>query len=188
MCRIAVCRPSQSGGQQLNTAFIFESLSRFPGVITALADGLPESDARWKPADGAWSILEIVTHLADEEVEDFRRRVQMTLEDPREPWPPIDPERWAIEREYNRRNLAEELNRFVTERQASVRWLKTLDDPDWSRAYEHPKLGAIRAGDLLVSWATHDALHLRQIAKRKFQIIQRDGGVYRTAYAGQWNG
>ena len=171
----------------MNATALAESLRRFPAVVSALVEDLPESDARWKPADGAWSILQIIAHLADEEVEDFRRRVQMTLNDPKDPWPPIDPEGWAIERRYNERHLADEFDRFVTERQASVQWLQALADPDWSKTYEHPKLGPIRAGDLLASWAAHDGLHLRQIAKRRFQIIQRDGGIYRTDYAGQWS-
>ena len=40
--------------------------------------------------------------------------------------------------------------------------------------------------DLLTSWAAHDALHLRQIAKRLFQLAERDGGEYNSRYAGEW--
>ena len=49
-----------------------------------------------------------------------------------------------------------------------------------------PKIGPIRAGDLLASWAAHDMLHLRQIAKRKFELIQQAGGEFTTDYAGPW--
>ncbi|UCD75062.1 MAG: DinB family protein [Phycisphaerales bacterium] len=171
----------------MNANSLIDSLECFPDVVGALVKPLPDSDARWKPPDGAWSILEIIAHLADEEVEDFRRRVEMTLNNPHQPWPPIDPEGWAAERRYDRRDPAEELKRFASEREASVRWLRTLKDPDWARAYEHPKLGPLRAGDVFVSWVAHDALHLRQIAKRRFQIAQRDGGGFRTDYAGQWS-
>jgi hypothetical protein len=38
----------------------------------------------------------------------------------------------------------------------------------------------------MVSWAAHDMLHLRQIAKRLFQIAQRDGDGFSTDYAGEW--
>ena len=54
---------------------LMRSMERFPGALSALVQGLSAADARWKPADGAWSVLEVVTHLADEEVEDFRMRV-----------------------------------------------------------------------------------------------------------------
>ena len=69
---------------------------------------------------------------------------------------------------------------------ASVRWLRSLRQPDFTKAYHPPQWGPIRAGDIMVSWAAHDALHLRQIAKRMFQLAQRDGGEYKTDYAGQW--
>jgi hypothetical protein len=42
----------------------------------------------------------------------------------------------------------------------------------------------MRAGDLLASWAAHDARHLEQIAKRLHGLAARDGTPYSVAYAG----
>jgi hypothetical protein len=39
---------------------------------------------------------------------------------------------------------------------------------------------------LLASWAAHDALHLRQIARRLHGLAARDAGPYGVAYAGEW--
>jgi hypothetical protein len=156
-------------------------------ALPALVGSVPDDQAKWKPADGSWSILEVVTHLADEEVEDFRTRVRMTLESPAESWPKIDPPGWAVERRYNEGNLPAALDRFVSERSASIAWLRGLAGPDWSSAYEHPKFGPIHAGDLLAAWAAHDALHLRQIAKRMFQLAGEYAGEYKTIYAGEWS-
>jgi hypothetical protein len=50
----------------------------------------------------------------------------------------------------------------------------------------HPKVGATAAGDVMASWAAHDALHLRQIAKRLWELAGRDGAPFRTGYAGEW--
>jgi hypothetical protein len=161
-------------------------MQRFPAALRAIAAELADADARWRPPDGSWSILEIVRHLGDEEVDDFRTRVRSTLEDPAATWPPIDPEGWARERRYNEDDLAAALDRFETERRRSLEWLRDLSDPDWSRAHEHPKLGSMRAGDVLVAWVAHDALHLRQIAKRLYQLSARDGEAYSPDYAGSW--
>ena len=169
----------------MNGQSLINSLRRFADILPAVVDGLPVDDARWKPADDAWSILEIVTHVADEEVEDFPARLRSTLADPEQQWKPIDPEGWAVKRRYNEGDLDEQVQRFVSSRRESVTWLRDLKNPDWSKTFVHPK-GEISAGDLLASWAAHDALHLRQIAKRLFQISQRDGGEYSTAYAGSW--
>ena len=131
-------------------------------------------------------MLEIVNHLADEEVEDFRRRVLSTLEDPTRPWPPIDPEVWVRERAYDEHDLGESLQRLVAARAETVERLRALERPDWSKAHEHPSLGQLTAGDLMVSFAAHDALHLRQLAQRLLQLAQRDGEGHSTEYAGRW--
>ncbi len=170
----------------MNSDALIDRLARFPDALRAAVGVVSEADARWKPESGAWSILEIVCHLADEEADDFRARVFSTLRDPDAEWPGIDPEAWARDRGYNGRSLLSEVSRFVAERGKSVGWLRDVSRADWSRAYRHPKAGAIRAGDLLGAWAAHDALHLRQIAKRLHELAARDAGEYSTGYAGEW--
>lgn len=165
---------------------LIDSLARFRKVLPALVADLPDQDARWRPPSGNWSVLEIVCHLADEEVEDFRRRVQLILTNPSEAWPPIDPEAAAVERKYNEADLEESTNRFLTERTASIEMLRGLADPDWSQAHDHPKFGLIHAGEVLAAWAAHDHLHSRQISKRLFEITGRDASPYGTEYAGDW--
>ena len=162
------------------------SLERFQTVLPSLVHGLDEQAVRWKPESKNWSILEIVCHLADEEVEDFRARVQMTLQDPKQDWPTIDPVGVADERRYNDANFEEVLQRWVLERQNSVAWLRELKEPDWQQAYQHPKYGPICAGEVLAAWAAHDHLHTRQIAKRLFEMTARDGKPFSIKYAGDW--
>lgn len=161
-------------------------LEGFASVIETLGRSIGDDDARWKPDERRWSIVEIVAHLADEETEDFRARTEKTLHDPEAPWDPIDPEGAAIERDYRSRSLREEAARFARARRESVEWLRFLLNPDWSLAHEHPRLGRIRAGDLLASWSAHDALHLRQIARRLFEMSHRDAPGFSTEYAGTW--
>lgn len=163
-----------------------DQMASFPGALAALLGGLPDDDGRWKPCHGGWSIVEIVNHLVDEESEDFRTRVRMTLEEPGKAWPPIDPEGSAVSRKYNERELGESLERFASARIESVAWLRRLSNPDWQKTYSHPSIGEMRAGDIMISWCAHDALHLRQISKRLFELAQRDGTGFKTDYAGDW--
>ena len=170
----------------MDAARIIDRMEGAPAALVSLLAGIPIEDARWKPSAADWSILEVVCHLGDEEVEDFRMRLRLTLERPGDAWPGIDPEGVARERKYNEQDLGKALERFAHERRDSMRWLRSLGEVDWAAAYEHPKLGPIAAGELLVSWAAHDALHLRQIAKRLHQLAERDGGGYLSRYAGSW--
>src|SRR4026209_2968670 len=108
----------------LNLSYYIVRLSQTVGVIAGLTNGVSTEQARWKPAADRWSILEVVNHLYDEERDDFRARLDGLLHRPGQPLPSIDPPRWAVERRYNERDLAESLARFLDERQKSLAWLK----------------------------------------------------------------
>jgi hypothetical protein len=170
----------------MNATRLIDGMERFGAALPAVVAGLDAAACRWRPAAGGWSVLEIVRHLGDEEVEDFRARLRRTLEDPGRAWDPIDPERAAVERRYNDGDFGEAIDRFVTERRDSVAWLRGLGRADWATTHHHPRFGGMRAGDLLVSWAAHDALHLRQIAKRLHQMALDQGAGFDAAYAGAW--
>lgn len=165
---------------------LVDRLACFGAASSSMLAWMPPDVARWKPTPDDWSVLEIVNHLADEEHEDFRARLRSTLEDPSRPWTPIDPAKAARDRAYNERDLDESLERFMRERAVSVAWLRSLEAPDWDRAHAHASLGVLRAGDLLAAWCAHDTLHLRQIARRLFQLTARDAAPYDTGYAGVW--
>ncbi len=153
--------------------------------IQALVKGLSESEARWNPEPGSWSSLEVVNHLLDEEREDFRVRIEITLFHPDDPWPPIDPERWVVERAYNERELGLSLAAFLEERETSLKFLKGLEEPNWDASYE-ARFGTIRAGDLLAAWVAHDILHQRQLIELQYARMARDTAPYSPRYAGEW--
>jgi hypothetical protein len=147
---------------------------------------MTEGQVRWKPTPDEWSIVEVINHLYDEEREDFRLRLDLTLHQPGQPWTGIDPEGWAVERKYNERELEASLKRFLEERQRSVAWLAGLSSPDWEAGHDHPQAGELSAGDLLASWLAHDFLHLRQLAQLHWQYIGLLAEPHTTRYAGAW--
>lgn len=162
---------------------IIESLSHTGATITSLFAGISGEQATWKPTPGKWSLLEILNHLCDEERDDFRRRTELTLEDPTRDWPPIDPAGWVTERQYNDRDFKKSLEDFGEERATSLTWLRSLDGPDWGKTYDHQIIGKLRAGDLLAAWAAHDLLHIRQIANTKLSYISETVAPFSTRYA-----
>ncbi len=161
-----------------------KSLQTFPDTLATLLVHVTPEDAVWRPPDDAWSVLEIVAHLAEEEQRDFKVRLRLTLQSPDKDWPGIDPERWAIENNYNAGDLGQSLQRFHQERKQSLQWLRSMVDPDWNATHTHPKLGTITAGDLLAAWTAHDFFHLRQLTKRLLQLLARDAAPHSIDYAG----
>jgi hypothetical protein len=151
--------------------------------IEFILNGVSNEQAIWKPHQDKWSILEVINHLYDEEKDDFRKRLDITLNKPDEKWPGIDPEKWAIEREYNKRNFDQSLQNFIKEREKSLQWLRILSDPNLNKRYDHPLIGSLAAGDLLASWACHDYLHLRQLAFLQGQYLNLPAQPFSTRYA-----
>lgn len=178
---------SSADSNRVDLAACIAALERFPATLRAAAAGLSGEEARRRGPKDAWSILEIVNHLADEEVDDFPRRLRLILEDPKQEWPPIDPEGWARERDYQSRELAESLERFERQRRESIKWLRSLEGqkPNWSQSHTS-RFGTMAAGDMLAAWLAHDMLHLRQIAKRLYELAEVRAGGYSSAYAGPW--
>jgi hypothetical protein len=170
----------------MKLAFFTRQLTDNADRIDALVSGVSQEEARWKPDPNSWSILEVINHLHDEEVEDFRVRLDIILQDPEKPWPPIDPEAWVDQRRYNEQDLEESLIFFLDERDASLAWLHDdLVNVDWQTTYQAP-WGEMRAGDMLVSWVTHDQLHMRQLVELHRLLTVDQAGSYRLDYAGPW--
>lgn len=157
-------------------------------AIAALVVDMEDEQARWRPAPQSWSVLEVMCHLYDEEREDFRLRVDLTLHRPDEVLPPIDPAGWVSARNYQSRELGAMLAAWRAERAQSLEWLRGLDDPDWDQPVNHPDLTQyqMRAGDLLASWAAHDLLHLRQLIELRYAYHAARVTPYDIRYAGEW--
>lgn len=153
--------------------------------IRALAEGVTDEQARWKPAPDSWSILEVVNHMIDVEREDFRVLLDLALHRPNDSWPKISPKAWVTERKYNERDLGQSLYNYMAAREESLAWLRGLSSPNWEAIYKAP-WGLIKAGDVFGAWIAHDILHMRQIAKLHYLYTLRRVQPYNTDYAGDW--
>jgi hypothetical protein len=170
----------------MNRQFYLDRLTHQAEAIARLVESVDIVQARWKPTPEDWSILEVINHLYDEEIEDFRIRLQITLRDPKEAWPPNDPVSKVTERNYNGRSLGASLENFLDERTVSLEWLRTLSSPKWSNEHIISEFGSLRAGDLLASWVAHDLLHLRQMVELHFGYQDQLAKPYSVGYAGDW--
>ena len=170
----------------MQAEFAIHRLARNVEAIGGLVSGTSAEQARWKPSPAQWSILEVINHLADEELEDFRTRLDLVLHHPSRDWPGIAPKDWVVKRGYNSRDLPESLNRFIDARQASLAWLKGLSDPDWDREARTPGGEPMQAGRLLMSWLAHDWHHVRQMTRLHYEYLAQLAHPASLAYAGQW--
>ena len=85
----------------IDTSLVCSKLQQGRETIVALCSHIDDDAWRWRPAVGKWSLLEVINHLADEEKDDFRKRIDLLVHQPGAPWPAIDPEGWSVSRKYN---------------------------------------------------------------------------------------
>ncbi|HVM72244.1 MAG TPA: DinB family protein [Anaerolineales bacterium] len=165
--------------------FLINRMARQAEAIQALALGVSDVQARWKPDPQSWSILEVINHLYDEECSDFRIRLDIILHHPGQAFPPINPQGWVSERGYNQRDLTQSVDNFLAERQKSLAWLHGLSSPDW-QAFVTAPFGNLSAGDMAAAWTAHDLLHLRQLVELHWAFTQQSVQPYQVKYAGEW--
>jgi hypothetical protein len=164
---------------------LYQHLAHGAEIVRALTAGISQQEAQVKPDPEAWSTLEVLCHLYDEEREDFRYHLDAILNRPEESWPPYDPQAWVTERGYNQRNFAEMVNNFLTEREQSLKWLKSLSAPNWEARHTEGKY-SFTAGEMFSAWVEHDNLHIRQLVEIRHARIARLAKPYDVRYAGEW--
>jgi len=169
----------------MNSNYIISQLETNMSVFSELFNDIPEELIHWRNQPGKWNLLEIACHLYDEEREDFRARLKSLFVDPSQPFVQIDPVGWVIERKYDSRDLKKTVSDFIDERSETVKWLRSLKNPPYNNAYQHPKVGPVSARLILANWLAHDYLHFRQITRVKYDYIVSISGE-KMDYAGTW--
>jgi hypothetical protein len=164
----------------LNLDEIIRQLAAQAEAIRGLVLAFTGEQAAWKPDPETWSMTEVMAHVYNEERLDFRRHLKDMLGDPPQPWTPAGSDEWLrVE------DCRQALEGFLAERQASIAWLKALGAADWEVSTA-VKWGTIRAGDVLVSWVEHDALHMRQMVELLHARNEYLAAPYSLQYAGGW--
>jgi hypothetical protein len=161
-----------------------DELARIPGVLEGMLGGLDAAAWRARPAPNEWAPVEIVCHLRDEEVEDFRARVRVVIDGGAQ-FAPIDPPRWAIDRRYLDDDGPAVLAAFRERRAASLAFLAGLNPLTLAGSVPQPTAGRLSGLDLLAAWVAHDRLHLAQMAATLARGWADRWTPLRTGYAGE---
>ncbi|MBN1139436.1 MAG: DinB family protein [Anaerolineae bacterium] len=163
---------------------VIRQLAANAETIRALVQGVPDEQAQWKPDPESWSVNEVMDHIYNEERIDFRKHLKEMLSDPPQPWA-----RFRHEEYISVKDCRQAVERFLSEREASLAWLKTLRSPDWDIKSQTPfgpsgEGFALSAGDVLVSWVDHDLAHLRQMIRLLHAWHEKQSSPYSVEYGG----
>jgi hypothetical protein len=115
-------------------------------------------------AEGKWSILEVLGHLADTELV-YGYRTRMILAHDRPSIEGYDQDRWARSLRYNTADPQETLAELDLMRRRNLRLLRSLGPEEMKRDGIHSERGPESVGQVLRLVAAHDLVHRRQMTR-----------------------
>jgi hypothetical protein len=135
-----------------------------PATLAQLISGAPEDTLHRRPAPDKWSIVEIIAHMAEDELTSSWRYRQM-IEHDGLPLLGFDQELWARLGDYASWTSRDALDMYRLLRLANVALLSRLTAAEWDRSGNHAERGRITVRSLAAHMAGHDRNHIEQIKR-----------------------
>ena len=138
--------------------------AEMPHLVADLIRGAPPEELSARPAPGKWSIVEIIAHLAEDELTGTWRYRQM-IESPGTSLPGFDQDLWARLGDYAAWSAKDALDMFRLLREANLRMLRGLTERQFDAGGVHAERGEMTVRSLARHMAGHDRNHLEQIRR-----------------------
>lgn len=152
-------RLSQAEREQL-----IEQYARGPARVKEALAKVPEEALQWRPAEGKWSVHEVVVHCADSET-NASLRIRYLLAEKEPLIVGYDQEAWARVFDYHAQPIEDALVATAAARGRTVPVLRQMSEADWAKAGRHTESGAYSAEDWLRTYAKHLEGHASQIER-----------------------
>jgi uncharacterized damage-inducible protein DinB len=138
--------------------------------LTAALQSIPDAAYHFKPSPEAWSIHQIIIHVADAEVSGYVRFRKAIAEDG-VTVDVYDQNAWTERLNYDQMDAAEALALFRYLRSATTRLLRSCGEEIWGGAIVHPEGGRMTLAELVPYYDEHVTKHCGQI-RRTFEAWQ----------------
>jgi DinB family protein len=133
-----------------------------PATVARLIAGVPDAQLHRRPAPQKWCVLEIIAHLAEDELATSWRYRQM-IEQPGVTLMGFNQDLWAQLGDYAAWNPRDALEMFRLLREANLGLLSRLTPEQWNCSGIHSERGPITVRSLARHMAAHDINHILQI-------------------------
>jgi hypothetical protein len=143
---------------------LLQQLAAMETFLREAVRDLPDELLRTRSADGGFSPVEQVWHLADLEAEAFASRIERLLSEPSPQLPDFDGTAIARERCYRELSVTAGLDRFAAARTANIERLQRVTDDAWSRTGVQEGVGPVALCEMPVFLLQHDLAHVEEIA------------------------
>jgi hypothetical protein len=165
----------------LNTAY--DTLARAPVAFRALLAGASPAALAYRERPDAWTAHEVLCHVTDGEVTDWRPRVATIAGDGDKRFTPFD--RVGGHQTYGRWPTGALLDEFERLRRDNLTYLAhlNLDKAALERTGIHPEFGSVTLEQLLSCWVVHDLAHISQIARIFVRHAGPDVGPWKKYFS-----
>lgn len=141
-----------------------ESMRKAPKRLRKLLKGLSRKQLTRRPAEGKWSIKEVLAHLADGEVV-LGARIRMVAAMDRPVIIGYDQDALVERLAYEKVDVEELLANFAAVRAINVALLERLPDDVFAQVGLHNERGEESLATMVFMYAGHDRLHEQQIVR-----------------------
>ncbi len=143
---------------------LLETFRSGPNHVRQFLRDLPEGARHFRPAPHAWTIHEILVHLADSEAQAYIRFRRGIAESGCGVFA-YDQDKWTSELGYEHLDAAVHIELFTYLRRSTDALLSALPEEQWQRTVNHPEHGMMTIDDLLVMYADHAEGHVGQMQR-----------------------
>lgn len=140
-------------------------IASYGSAYAELEDGLqafPRAMWHFRPTPDAWSIHEIIVHLADSEANSYVR-CRRFIAEPGSMVLGYDEMKWARDLNYHAQSTEAALELFKCLRRSSYELIRTLPEATWSHAVTHSESGRMTLDDWLDVYERHVREHVAQM-------------------------
>ena len=146
----------------LPPAELAQRIAQTVPALQELTAGLEAALWRLRPANGEWSVTEIICHLRDVDREVHLSRLRSLIAQ-KEPFiAGVVSDRWAIERNYQAQDGRAALAELAAARIELLALLPIQEDAIWQRRGRHTFFGPTSFLELVCLVLEHDELHIEQ--------------------------
>ena len=148
---------------------LIETYAAAPAKLRAAVAGLTREELTARPGPGAWSVLEVVVHIADSDAISIDRMKRILTEDN----PPLlyaDETVYVTRLHTHEQDLEDALTLLEVGRRQWARVLRKLPDEVFSRTGQHNRRGTMTLGGLVGDYIQHIDDHLKFIVGKRANL------------------
>ncbi|WP_165245033.1 DinB family protein [Paludisphaera soli] len=141
-------------------SFLIDRYALGPAILEYAVYGLSDQLVLARPGPGAWSIAELVAHLADSDVV-ASDRMKRVIAEPEPTLLAYDESAWNDRLDMQQAPIEQAVALFAANRRWTERILRHATEADFARYGMHTEKGKVTLADLVVTYVNHLDYHLK---------------------------